>query len=126
MRTRGFSLVEIIVAISLLSVCLVFIVTIFPTANVGLHKARDLEAASHYAVSLLEQARRSLNDGAQLPASSDRIVKLNESDFSVHQQVTLLEAQGSYALQEIAVKVAAVDGKTDAVKLVLRVAVRAR
>ena len=75
---------------------------------------------------LLEQARRSLNDGAQLPASSDRIVKLNESDFSVHQQVTLLEAQGSYALQEIAVKVAAVDGKTDPVKLVLRVAVRAR
>jgi hypothetical protein len=81
----GLSILETVLAISLLSAILIFVLSILPTGVFSLKKAEDLEAASAYGESWLDQARQSPPSGNGTDRTAD--VALNHTTFHVVRSV---------------------------------------
>ncbi len=118
---RGFTLAEIVVATGLIALCLFFLVSLVPTANLSLRKAEDTESATLYAQQQIETVRRTL---AKAPPTATTAVQLNGTDFKVETDVVRLSSQGSYGLDEITVTLTRADGRGAPVRLVSRALVR--
>ena len=57
MRRRGVSLAEMVVAISLLGLVIVFVLTLVPSSVVTLRRADALQSATAYGLGMIEQSR---------------------------------------------------------------------
>lgn len=85
---RGFTMVEVIVAAALLGACVLLIVGLVPSGVLSLKKAEDLQAASAYALQVLEFHRKTAR-----PDQDEAFdVALNQTQFHVHVQTSAVPA----------------------------------
>ena len=83
-KLRAFSLLELIMAVALLAVGILFIASLIPSSVLGLKKAEDTQAAAAYGIELIENARLSP------PTAPDRREfrrTLNGTDFQFVRQI---------------------------------------
>lgn len=85
---RGLSLLELIIAVALLAIAVLFIVSIIPSGVLGLKKAEDLQTASAYGMELIETVRM------HPPAAPDRrsfALTLNSTNFDFVREIYAVE-----------------------------------
>lgn len=56
-RPSGMSLLEVVVAVTLVAICLLFVVSLVPMSAITLKKGEDLQATTCYGLDLIEDYR---------------------------------------------------------------------
>jgi uncharacterized protein (TIGR02598 family) len=95
---RGFTLAEVIVAAGLVAMSALMIVTLLPSGVLSLKKAENLQAATAYALEVIEAHR------AHSTVAPDFKVTLNDTQFRV-QSTTRAVPHPSGRLQDVLVTV---------------------
>lgn len=80
----GFTLVEVIVAASLVGAGLLLVVGLLPSGVLSLKKAEDLQTATAYGMEVMEISR---GDLSHTPFLNDFQVMLNSTEFRVTREV---------------------------------------
>lgn len=80
---RGFTLLEVVLAAALLAASLLVIVSLIPSGVLSLKKAENIQAATAYALEVLEWDRANFSS----TAPPDSQVTLNGTVFHVHNDV---------------------------------------
>lgn len=89
MRRRvGLTLIEVILAVALLAMGVLFVASIIPTSVMSLKKAEDLQAASAYALKIVENLRLHPPAG---PDTQGGVVTLNRTEFRFSYEVLPVE-----------------------------------
>lgn len=86
-RRRGMTLLEVVIALALIALGIVFVLGILPTSVLSVKRSEDMEAATAYGVEVVEDARR------QLPETlSQTFVKtLNQTEFTVTRDIYVVD-----------------------------------
>jgi Tfp pilus assembly protein PilV len=83
-KAEGLSLVEVIVAVALLSLILIPLVGVFPTSYMSIKKAEDYQTAASYAQALIQEVQADPPDLDTLDQQVDRFeVVLNGTAYLV-------------------------------------------
>lgn len=80
MRRRGFSLLEVVVALALAALVLPLVLDLLPTSALALKRAEDLQAATGLATRALDEMRAD-------PEPGQARVELNDTRFLVVREV---------------------------------------
>jgi prepilin-type N-terminal cleavage/methylation domain-containing protein len=85
----GFTLIEIIMALALFSMCIFLVINVIPTGVMTLKKAEDLQSASLYGQEIIEDAVRSFPKGAAYFPVKDREfdITMNSTQFHVTREI---------------------------------------
>lgn len=100
-RRRGFTLIEVILAVALVGAGLLVLVSLLPSGVLSLKKAEDLQTATAYGVEVMEASRRGL---AQTPHLADFTVTMNATEFHVT-RLSQAVAGGGGRLYDVCVNV---------------------
>lgn len=80
MRRRGFSLLEVVVALALAALVLPLVLDLLPTSALALKRAEDLQAATGLATRALDEMRAD-------PKPGQARVEINDTRFTVVREV---------------------------------------
>lgn len=82
-RPRGLSLLEVVIAMSLLALAFLFVLAIVPAGITSIKRSEDIEAATAYGMEIMEEARRSL------PPEGEKLffIELNQTEFKIMREV---------------------------------------
>ena len=85
---RGFTLLEGVVSLILLSMCLLLVLSLFPMGIVSMHKAADVQAATLYGSKVLDNAAARIAAGSLYQADRSSFdVTFNHTQFKVQRTV---------------------------------------
>jgi Tfp pilus assembly protein PilV len=62
---RGLSLLEVVIALALVALGVVFVLGIIPTSVLSVKRSENIEAATAYGMELVEDARQNLGTGTE-------------------------------------------------------------
>jgi uncharacterized protein (TIGR02598 family) len=85
---RGLTLVEILMAIGILAMGILFVVSIIPSSVLSLQKAEDMQAAAAYGMELIEAARMEPPDTEE---TREFIVTINRTELRFERRVISVE-----------------------------------
>lgn len=105
MRTAGFSLLEIVVALCIVAVSLTLIVGIIPMNVSGLKKSEAIQAATLYASEVLAQAESPAFVAEPATMFLDRTVVINQVPFRVVRGIYGVDAPERPRLYDVIVNV---------------------
>lgn len=88
-RRTGVSLLEVVIALALLALGLMFILAIVPTGIRSIKRSEDLQAAIAYGNEVVEQCRRSIPP----EGTTEFHVTLNGTDFKITRQIFKVDAR---------------------------------
>lgn len=83
MKRRGLSLLEVVIALALVALGVVFVLGIIPTGVLSVKRSEDMEAATSYGMEVIENARHKLPPEAE----TDTYVTFNKTDFHVQRAI---------------------------------------
>lgn len=101
----GWTLLEITVSAVLVAVAVVVIVGLIPTTVTSLKKSENMQAATLYAVEVLEDARRTDFVPDASHRRCDRTLEINHIAFAVARDVYALDGEDPPRLYDVVVKV---------------------
>jgi len=105
-RRGGFSLLEIMVAMVILAICIIFTAVSITQSRKALRQAEYVQTATSYATNLIEEIKTSPPKASTLPVTDiDGEVKIGTRTFHVVRSVYLLDTCNEYSSQQIVVNI---------------------
>jgi|GEM_PF-1221197 len=100
----AFSLIEVMVAIGLLAVTLLFTMTAISSSRKTSEYARQLETAAEYGRSLIEEIKASPPPLSELPKKDiDRVMTIGTKECHVLRSIYYVDKDSEYTLQKVIV-----------------------
>jgi len=100
----AFSLIEVMVAIGLLAVTLLFTMTAISSSMQTSSHARQLEAAAEYGRGLIEEVKASPPPLSELPKKDiDRVMTIGKKECHVIRSIYYVDKESEYTLQNVVV-----------------------
>jgi len=106
MKSRGLTLVEIIVALAIFAASVMIIISIIPTGVLSIKKAEDMQAANSYGMTLIEERRNNRPDYTSYPLTefvTDK--KINNTVFTMQRDLYAIDVQVPHRLYDIVVTI---------------------
>jgi prepilin-type N-terminal cleavage/methylation domain-containing protein len=106
MKSRGLTLVEIIVALAIFAASVMIIISIIPTGVLSIKKAEDMQAANSYGMTLIEERRNNRPDFASYPMTEFLTEKkINNTVFTMQRDLYAIDVQVPHRLYDIVVTI---------------------
>ncbi len=106
MKYRGFTLVEIIVALAIFAASIMVIISIIPTGVLSIKKAEDMQAANSYGMTLIEERRSNKPSYSSYPLTEFLTEKkINNTVFSMQRDLYAIDVQEPHRLYDIVVTI---------------------
>jgi prepilin-type N-terminal cleavage/methylation domain-containing protein len=103
---EGFTLIEMIVALGIIAVSLIMIISIIPTGVLSLKKAEDIQSASAYGMSLIEETRKSRPAYTAYPVTDLTAEKVfNNTRFLFQRDIYAIDSQNPHNFYDIVVTI---------------------
>ncbi len=98
---RAFTLVEVVISVSILAVLLMFLVGVLPSAVLTQQRGSALQAATAYAVEVMEDFKSRPTPAGPYPVRDEWLaVRLNAVQYRVSRDIYLVEGEGTARLLE--------------------------
>ena len=100
----AFTLIEVMVAIGLLAVTLLFTITAISSSLQTSAHARQMEAAAEYGRGLIEEVKASPPPRSELPKKDmDRVITIGTKECHVIRSIYHVDRESEYTLQHVVV-----------------------
>ncbi|MDQ7823656.1 MAG: prepilin-type N-terminal cleavage/methylation domain-containing protein [Candidatus Eremiobacteraeota bacterium] len=104
--TKGFSLVEVMVALVVLSILIIFAAASITQSRKALSQAEYIQVATAYATDLIEESKASPPMPSELPKTDlDQDVTVGQKTFHVARSIYQIDALNDYENLQIVVRV---------------------